>query len=91
MQISIHLLFQRNAFLCTVNVNDVESSNAASQKTATKYNLLKLFTKISTWFLYPCSNNDVISSARKHYCALGLGFEFGLVEILSVKCVFEQV
>jgi len=29
-------------------------------------------------YLYTFSNNDVISSVRKHYCALGLGLELGL-------------
>jgi len=39
--------------------------------------------------------NDVISSVRKHYCALGLGWELesglGLVEIRLVKRIFKQV
>jgi len=33
----------------------------------------------STRYLYTWSKNDVISSVRKHYCALGLGLELGLV------------
>jgi len=42
------------------------------------------------WYLYTFSKNDVISSVRKRYCALGLGLE--LAEItFSVKRVFEQV
>jgi len=40
------------------------------------------------------SKNDVISSVRKHYCALGLGLELGLaklrVRMFSVKRVFDQ-
>jgi len=50
---------------------------------------------------YTCSKNDVISSVRKHYCALGLRLAFGLrLEIglrvsgntFSVKrIIFEQV
>jgi len=30
------------------------------------------------WYLYTCSKNDVNSSVRKHYCALGLGLGLGL-------------
>jgi len=29
-------------------------------------------------YLYTCSKNDVISSVRKYYCALGLGLELEL-------------
>jgi len=45
-----------------------------------------------TRYLYIFSKNDVISSVRKRYCALGLGLQLGFAEIrFSVKHVFEQV
>jgi len=33
------------------------------------------------WYLYTISKNDVISSGRKHYCALGLGCEGFMFQI----------
>jgi len=35
---------------------------------------------------YTCSKNDVISSVRKHYCALGLGL--GLAELCFRSNIF---
>jgi len=42
-----------------------------------------------TGYLYTISKNDVISSVRKHYCALRLGLEFRL-ELRLRKYVFGQ-
>jgi len=43
------------------------------------------------WYLYTCSKNDVISSVRKHYFALGLGWELRLGLGLGLrKYVFGQ-
>jgi len=46
----------------------------------------------NTWYLYTFSKNDVISSVRKHYCALGLelGSELCRVSKKKKKNGFDQ-